>query len=126
MALAIAGPLSRALGADLQTATRQLQGIELWRTDLAAGLPKGAPELAWNEDPAVEPRVFDLGAAGFMALRLFATYAERTDLELPDTVPALLELLDARAVALRDLATRHATLEDVFVHLTGRHLREGA
>ena len=92
MALAIAGPLSRCLGADREAAARQLQGIELWRKDLATGLPKGAPELSWVEDPAVEPRVFDLGASGFMALRLFATYAERTDLEMPDTVPALLEL----------------------------------
>ncbi|MBL9079126.1 MAG: ABC transporter ATP-binding protein [Planctomycetes bacterium] len=42
-------------------------------------------------------------------------------------LPAMLELLAARGVPLRGLATRHATLEDVFVRLTGRHLRdEGA
>ncbi|MBX3461598.1 MAG: ABC transporter ATP-binding protein [Planctomycetes bacterium] len=42
-------------------------------------------------------------------------------------LPAVLDLLTGRGVVLRDLATRHATLEDVFVHLTGRHLRdEGA
>jgi ABC-2 type transport system ATP-binding protein len=39
-------------------------------------------------------------------------------------LPAVLQLLAERGVALRGLATRHATLEDVFVHLTGRHLRE--
>jgi ABC-2 type transport system ATP-binding protein len=39
-------------------------------------------------------------------------------------VPPMLRLLEERGVALRGLATRHATLEDVFVHLTGRHLRE--
>ena len=33
-------------------------------------------------------------------------------------------LLAERGVALLGLATRHATLEDVFVHLTGRRLRE--
>ncbi|MEY4674873.1 MAG: hypothetical protein RL148_2657 [Planctomycetota bacterium] len=92
MALAVAGPLARCLGADRETALRQQQGIELWRKDLATGLPAGAPELRWDEDPAVEPRRFDLGESGWMALRLLATYAERTDLELPDTVPALLEL----------------------------------
>jgi ABC-2 type transport system ATP-binding protein len=41
-------------------------------------------------------------------------------------VPALLALLAARGIGLLGLATRHATLEDVFVHLTGRHLREDA
>jgi ABC-2 type transport system ATP-binding protein len=41
------------------------------------------------------------------------------------TLPAMLRLLDRHEVALQGLATRHATLEDVFVHLTGRHLREG-
>jgi len=30
-----------------------------------------------------------------------------------------------RGLALASLTTRHATLEDVFVSLTGRHLREG-
>jgi ABC-2 type transport system ATP-binding protein len=40
-------------------------------------------------------------------------------------LPALLSLLQARELALASLTTRHATLEDVFVSLTGRHLREG-
>jgi ABC-2 type transport system ATP-binding protein len=40
-------------------------------------------------------------------------------------LPALLALLTSRGVALASLTTRHATLEDVFVSLTGRHLREG-
>ena len=39
------------------------------------------------------------------------------------TLPALLELLQARGVVLAQLTTRHASLEDVFVTLTGRHLR---
>jgi len=38
---------------------------------------------------------------------------------------ALLSLLQSRGAALASLTTRHATLEDVFVSLTGRHLREG-
>jgi ABC-2 type transport system ATP-binding protein len=39
-------------------------------------------------------------------------------------LPALLEFLQGRGVGLTQLTTRHASLEDVFVNLTGRHLRE--
>jgi ABC-2 type transport system ATP-binding protein len=39
-------------------------------------------------------------------------------------IPALLSGLGGRASALTHLATRHATLEDLFVALTGRHLRD--
>ena len=39
-------------------------------------------------------------------------------------IPALLERLAARGTTLSALATRHASLEDVFVALTGRHLRD--
>lgn len=39
-------------------------------------------------------------------------------------LPAMLALARERGVELVGLATRHATLEDVFMHLTGRHLRE--
>ena len=41
------------------------------------------------------------------------------------TIPALLALLAARGLPLEELSTHSATLEDVFVHLTGRHLRDG-
>ena len=40
------------------------------------------------------------------------------------TVPALLELARRRQAPLARLATRQATLEDVFLALTGRHLRD--
>jgi ABC-2 type transport system ATP-binding protein len=40
------------------------------------------------------------------------------------TLPALLERLGQQGLALTRLTTRHASLEDVFVTLTGRHLRE--
>jgi ABC-2 type transport system ATP-binding protein len=39
-------------------------------------------------------------------------------------VPALLELLKASGATLERLTTRRASLEDVFVTLTGRHLRD--
>jgi ABC-2 type transport system ATP-binding protein len=40
------------------------------------------------------------------------------------TVPAMLALAEERRTALARLATRQATLEDVFLSLTGRHLRD--
>jgi ABC-2 type transport system ATP-binding protein len=41
-------------------------------------------------------------------------------------LPALLDRLRQSNMELADLSTRHASLEDVFVTLTGRHLREGS
>ncbi len=44
--------------------------------------------------------------------------------EVHRAVPALLALLERRGAELSLLATHHATLEDVFVALTGRQLRD--
>jgi ABC-2 type transport system ATP-binding protein len=41
------------------------------------------------------------------------------------TVPVLLQYLAREGLHLTRLSTHHATLEDVFVSLTGRHLRNG-
>ena len=43
--------------------------------------------------------------------------------EVHVALPALLENLRSQAIELVGLSTRHASLEDVFVSLTGRHLR---
>ena len=43
---------------------------------------------------------------------------------LHNVVPALLQELARQNLALTELRTRSATLEDVFVSLTGRHLRD--
>ncbi len=58
-----------------------------------------------------------------------AAHAEAGHLVLTVTephlaIPALLERVDSRGGTLAALATRHASLEDVFVSLTGRHLRD--
>jgi ABC-2 type transport system ATP-binding protein len=45
--------------------------------------------------------------------------------ELHEAVPSLLAALDQRGLPLAQLRTHSATLEDVFVSLTGRHLRDG-
>jgi ABC-2 type transport system ATP-binding protein len=44
--------------------------------------------------------------------------------ELHRTVPALLDLLNQHHATLSQLGTHSATLEDVFVTLTGKHLRD--
>ncbi len=41
-----------------------------------------------------------------------------------EAVPALMELLAQRGARLSEMLTHHATLEDVFLSLTGRHLRD--
>jgi ABC-2 type transport system ATP-binding protein len=40
------------------------------------------------------------------------------------TIPALLDAVNRQHQQLEHLSTRQASLEDVFVNLTGRHLRE--
>ena len=45
--------------------------------------------------------------------------------QLHATLPGLLAALDRQRVPLEELRTHAATLEDVFVTLTGRHLRDG-
>ncbi len=94
MAEAFAGPLCRFYaGQDEALVRRYVEGVLAWREDLTAGLSAAVQQsLDWNEDVDFAGQRFDLGESGFMALRLFAFYAERSELELPDTVPALLEL----------------------------------
>jgi len=64
---------------------------------------------------------------GLAAVR--SVHAEAGNLLLTVTephiaLPALLERLRTGGWPLQSLATRHASLEDVFVSLTGRHLRD--
>jgi ABC-2 type transport system ATP-binding protein len=53
-----------------------------------------------------------------------ATETALTVSEPHRAIPDLLALLQARRLDLIRLTTRHASLEDVFMHLTGRHLRD--
>ncbi len=57
-------------------------------------------------------------------IRIDGTIVSLTVREVHRAVPALLEELASQSVALTRLTTHHATLEDVFVAMTGRHLRE--
>jgi ABC-2 type transport system ATP-binding protein len=62
------------------------------------------------------PDVFDL--------RVDLGIVSLTVREVHRAIPALLQELTSQAIALTRLTTHHATLEDVFVAMTGRHLRE--
>ncbi len=64
------------------------------------------------------------GLSGVQDLRIDGEIVSLTVSEVHRAVPALLQELAAQSVALTRLATHHATLEDVFVAMTGRHLRE--
>jgi len=45
--------------------------------------------------------------------------------DLQTTLTSLITLASEKQLQLMDLQTRTATLEDVFIHMTGRSLREG-
>jgi hypothetical protein len=90
---AFVGPLSRWFArGDEEEAARLRAGVEQWREDLRGSVAeKVAAQLVWDEGSACGRR-FDLGDVGWDALRLFAFYAERSDLDWPDTAPQPLEL----------------------------------
>lgn len=106
MAIAFAGPLSRWYARTGRDAASMRPGVEAWRADLRGALAdKVRQQLEWDEGAEVA-QSFDLGDAGWPALRLFAFYAEKSELELPDTVPHLLEFdAEWRAAADAKFAT---------------------
>ena len=82
-------------------------------------------EFAAGDGAALDALLPAIGALpGVRTVRPEATRVSLTVTEAHRVVPALLSLLAARNVELTDLSTHHATLEDVFVSLTGRHLRD--
>ncbi len=76
-----------------------------------------------NGDPPFAPGSF-LDLPSVIAARREAGTIQMTVHEPHIAIPALLERLAARGLTLSRLTTRHASLEDVFVALTGRHLRD--
>ena len=77
-----------------------------------SGDSNGAASATWRGLPSVES-VRD--EEGMIALNVKQPHL---------TIPALLEAIDKEGGQLQHLTTRQASLEDVFVRLTGRHLRE--
>jgi len=64
------------------------------------------------------------GLIGVTAARSGTSGLSLTVTELHRTLPALLSELQRRSLELSSLTTHHATLDDVFVALTGRQLRD--
>lgn len=92
MAIVHVGPLSRWYARSGGDPARLRVGVEAWREDLRAAVAdKVGQQLLWDEGSTVAVS-FDIGEAGWMALRLFALYAEKAEFDLPDAVPPLLEL----------------------------------
>src|SRR5437899_1975980 len=77
-----------------------------------SGNSDGAALEAWRGLPSVESVRED---DGMVALNVKQPHL---------TIPALLDAIDQQGSHLQHLTTRQASLEDVFVRLTGRHLRE--
>jgi ABC-2 type transport system ATP-binding protein len=82
-------------------------------------------EFALVDGAARAPGVEELaGLPGVHAVRSGPDRTALTVAAVHRAVPALLALLERRGAELSLLATHHATLEDVFVALTGRQLRD--
>src|SRR5436305_2390845 len=64
------------------------------------------------------------GLAGVHTVKALAEGLSLTVEHLHTTLPLLLGYLQQSGRTLTGLSTHHATLEDVFVYHTGRHLRE--
>jgi hypothetical protein len=107
--VAFAGPLCRFYARGGGDVALLRSGVLQWRADLQEALgPRLRGALDWNEDPSGAVREHDLGGSGLVALRLLAIYAERSDLELPEQVPAIPELDRAfRAAADQKFAKSH-------------------
>jgi ABC-2 type transport system ATP-binding protein len=92
--------------------------IEFTLTEETASAAPAAPL-----EPATAAQLADLPA-----VRSVRREADRYCLSVTEphvALPALLDRLRQSGHELAGLSTRHASLEDVFVTLTGRHLRDG-
>jgi ABC-2 type transport system ATP-binding protein len=77
-----------------------------------SGNPDGSALAAWRALPGVKSVRHD---DGLVCLNVHEPHL---------TIPALLNAVEKQGEQLLHLTTRQASLEDVFVGLTGRHLRE--
>ena len=78
--------------------------------------------LSSGEDAALLAEL--AGLAGVRGARFLTGRYALTVEHLHVALPAVLAVVQARGLELANLSTHHATLEDVFVTLTGRALRE--
>jgi ABC-2 type transport system ATP-binding protein len=82
-------------------------------------------EFALGDGVVLAPEAL-AGVRGVQSVRSDQGTWALTVAELHLAVPAILAELERRGATLAELRTHSATLEDVFVSLTGRRLREGA
>jgi ABC-2 type transport system ATP-binding protein len=80
--------------------------------EFAVGGASGSEPTLWDRLPGVESVLHD---NGLVSLNVKEPHL---------TIPALLDAVKQQGSTLQHLTTRQASLEDVFVRLTGRHLRE--
>ena len=80
-------------------------------------------ELAVAEHGGVQPRDLE-GLPSVRSVHAEGELLSATVGEPHVAIPALLEALRERGLQLASLTTRHCSLEDVFVSLTGRRLRD--
>jgi ABC-2 type transport system ATP-binding protein len=76
-----------------------------------------------GETPALEPSVFE-SLSSVLSARADGDGYSLTVAEPHHAIPALLDYLETLHRPLARLTTRQVSLEDVFVSLTGRHLRD--
>lgn len=89
----------------------------------------GEHVIALDLDPATQTRPDPKELAELPTVNSAREEGDRVTLTAGEphrALPALLDLIRARGVKIAGLTTRTATLEDVFVTLTGRHLRDEA
>jgi ABC-2 type transport system ATP-binding protein len=79
------------------------------------GLAEG---VAAPEDAAL------LALPGVREVRVDAGRVTLTVEEVHSSLPAVIDELERRGLEMTELVTHHATLEDLFLHLTGRRLRD--
>jgi len=82
-------------------------------------------EFALSDGAEPPPEAALAALPGVRAARRDGPRFTLTVAEVHRAVPTLLAELQRRGVELTELVTHHATLEDLFLSLTGRHLRDG-
>ena len=80
-------------------------------------------EFALEDGPPIDDQLFS-SLPGVRDVRRDQSHLHLSTSEMHLTVPALLDFLRHRNAQLSQLGTHSATLEDVFVTLTGRQLRD--
>ncbi len=100
---------------------------------IALGSPKqliaelGAGHVVSLEAPGIGERLQAAELSSLASVRESTSLGDELNLTVEEphvALPAILSLLREKNIELAGLSTRHVSLDDVFVHHTGRHLRD--